>query len=299
MDGFSKTNHDSRMIVEIKTLELFQKKFAEYVKVKGRYKWQTELNDQACFIYWLNGTNTLYTASQQLSGCGKEALLLKCGSYIDEVFPVGNTEIEAVIIHFYPDLLKQVFPYHFPENLLQQRVPSMPLQPARDALLQQYIESLLLYFHHPALADQELLVLKLKELVLLLCKTQQRQTLSELFYYLFSPEEVSFKEVIEAQLFTNLSLTELAYLTHRSLASFKRDFQKYYQEPPARYLKKRKLEKAARLLRTTPMRISDVVSECGFTNVSHFIKLFRQEFNTAPAAYRLSQIDCTLSQTAN
>ena len=43
------------MILELKTFELEQKKFAEYIRVKAPFKWQVALSDVACFIYWLNG----------------------------------------------------------------------------------------------------------------------------------------------------------------------------------------------------------------------------------------------------
>jgi hypothetical protein len=97
------------MIVELKTFELQQKKFAEYIRVKAPFKWQAALSDVACFIYWLNGTNKLYIADRQIISSGKEALLLKCGAYIDEIFPAEEGEISAVIVHFYPDLLKNLF----------------------------------------------------------------------------------------------------------------------------------------------------------------------------------------------
>lgn len=284
------------MIIDRKIVELDHKKFAEYIKVKGRYKWQTDLQDVACFIYWLNGHNKLYTGNTQVVSSGKEALLLKCGAYIDELFPVAGEEIEAVIIHFYPEILKGLFQNDFPESLKNTPAPGgYTLKMLPSDLLEKYVDNLMLYLKHPEYADDALLHLKLKELVLLLCKTQQRQTVETMFRHLFHNSELSFHELIQANLYTNLSLKELAYLAHRSMASFKRDFQKYYQCTPSLYLKHKKLEKAAKLLATTDWRIIEIVTECGFMNVSHFTRLFHQKFNMTPSAYRMSQNAHSLS----
>lgn len=284
------------MIVELKTIELKQKKFAEYIKAKGRFKWQVDLTDFACFIYWLNGKNKLYVGNRQIESRGKDALLLKCGSYIDELFPTGEEEIEALIIHLYPDLLKNLFRNQIPEALINTHSSELlPIKLGPHNLLEKYVDNLLLYFKHPEITDDDLLSLKMRELVLLLCKTQQRNTLAQIFKHLFTPEQLSFHEVIEGQLYSGLSLKELAYLTHRSMASFKRDFQKYYQASPAHYIKNKRLEKASQLLIFTQLRITDIVFECGFTNVSHFTRLFHQKYKLSPSTFRMSQTANSLS----
>lgn len=284
------------MIVELKTIELKQKKFAEYIKAKGHFKWQVDLSDFACFIYWINGKNKLYVGNQQIESSGKDALLLKCGAYIDALFPVGDEEIEALIIHLYPDLLRNLFRNEIPGALIH--APSSKLYSfklGQHDLLEKYVDNLLLYFEHPEITDDDLLNLKMRELILLLSKTQQRQTLEQIFKHLFTPEQLSFHEVIEAQLYSGLSLKELAYLTHRSMASFKRDFHKYYKASPAHYIKNKRLEKAAQLLIFTQLRITDIVFECGFTNVSHFTRLFHQKYKLSPSIFRMSQTANSLS----
>jgi AraC-like DNA-binding protein len=287
------------MKAELKSLEINHKPFAKYIKVRGHYKWQTTLNDQACFIYWLNGENKLYTNNSEVVSGGKDALLLRCGSYIDEIFPGREEEVEAVIVHFYPDLLKKLFSSDIPEVLKNSKhsfkSSSFKVRLMYNELLEKYVESLLFYFKNPELADQDLLLLKLKELILLLSKTQQGRTLGQIFNYLFVPEELSFKEVIEAHLYSDLSLKELAYLTHRSLATFKRDFQKFYQDAPSHHIKTRKIEKAAQLLVSTNMRINNIFLECGFKNASHFTRLFTQKYKTSPSAFRLSYFAKSLS----
>jgi AraC family transcriptional regulator, exoenzyme S synthesis regulatory protein ExsA len=279
------------LILESKIIELQSRKFAEYIRVKTPYRWQTTLSDEACFIYWLNGKNRLYSANQQIITGGQDALLLRCGTYIDDVMPADANEAAAVIVHFWPQLLKTIFKNEFPSTIRNDgnipAVHSMNLK--QDEWLRKYVDSLLFYFENPELAHEELLLLKMKELILLLSKTQKRHTLSQVFHYLFTPAEFHFKQLIDANIYANLSLKELAALSRRSLSSFKRDFQKYYHTNPADYIRKRKLKKAVHLLETTNMRIKEIVIECGFNNLSHFTRLFRKEYQLPPSEFRLNQ----------
>ena len=64
--------------------------------------------------------------------------------------------------------------------------------------------------------------------------------------------------MIEANVFNNLSLDELALLHGVSLSSFKREFKKVYNQSPGRYFKSRKLERAAKLISSTNERIGEI-----------------------------------------
>jgi len=279
------------MVVDLKTFELHNKKFAEYVKIEGSDRLPGRMVDEACFIYWFNGERNLYDQNGKHQNKGKTALLMKCGAYITEL--VNDTQygpVEAVTIHFYPEILKKLFEHDLPESLLHptKEILPGPILVKQDELFDKYIESLMFYFENPALVDEDIMTLKLKELILLLNKTQKHKTLQQIFQYLFSPEEHSFKETIEAHLYSNLASEDLAHLTNRSLSTFKRDFRKYYGESPARFLKNRKLEKAASLLKKTELRISDIVRDCGFSSISHFTKSFSRKYGISPTNYRLA-----------
>lgn len=278
------------MVLEHKSIELEQKVFAEYIKVKGPYSWKTSLQNRACFIYWMNGENRLFCQTGEIHSSGKESLLLSCGNYIDDVFSREGEEIEAVVIHFYPDMLRRLFGDNIPQTILKQSPSPVPypVKLQQDAIFTRYVDGLLYYIRHPQLADQDLLTHKLKELFLLLQRSALRATLKELFLGLFCPEEITFKEVIAANLYSGLDLKDLAYLTNRSLASFKRDFNKYYGTSPSAFIREARLQKAATLLRGTGMRMGDISCECGFKNASHFSRVFHQRFRLSPSDFRMS-----------
>ena len=83
-----------------------------------------------------------------------------------------------------------------------------------------------------------------------------------------------------------LTINELSLLTYRSESTFKRDFRKYFNESPAKYIKRKRLEKASELLQNSTQSISEIAWACGFENITHFSTSFVQMFNKPPRSYR-------------
>lgn len=105
---------------------------------------------------------------------------------------------------------------------------------------------------------------------------------------LFQPIHVEFKSTIELNLYANLSIDELAKLCHLSVASFKRKFKLVYKDSPKKYICKRKIEKAAALLKANNMRVSDIAYDVGFDSLATFNRNFISILGKSPSEYRLS-----------
>ena len=54
----------------------------------------------------------------------------------------------------------------------------------------------------------------------------------------------------------------------------------------SQFLKEKRLEKAARLLKTGNLRISQVARRCGFDSENYFRQQFRQRFGMSPRQFR-------------
>ena len=106
---------------------------------------------------------------------------------------------------------------------------------------------------------------------------------------LFNPTTVVFKDVIEAHLYSALSVEDLASLTNNSLTSFKRKFYEIYATSPAHYVKNKRLDRAANLLKITDQSISDISFKCAFSDLAHFSNSFKLKYNLTPSDYRLDQ----------
>jgi len=97
----------------------------------------------------------------------------------------------------------------------------------------------------------------------------------------------SVAEIMEANFRFNLSLEEYAKLCHRSLSSFKREFQARFQESPGKWLLQKRLDYSAALLRNHPkMNVTEIAFESGFEDVSHFSRAFKAQYRFSPIVYR-------------
>lgn len=144
-----------------------------------------------------------------------------------------------------------------------------------------YCWSLSPYFNDPSQVNPGLLRLKVMELlynVMDCSKNIFRQMLQ-----LRQPVKTDIHRVVEENYTSPISLDELAYLSGRSLSSFKREFQDIYGEPPARWIREKRLSKAHEMLRSSNLSVADVAYSLGFENPTHFSRIFKQQYGYAPS----------------
>ena len=245
--------------------------------------------EEACFYYLVRGRGRTYAPHQVIDHAAQEGLALHCGNYFTECLPTGgNDSFEVIAVHLPPPVLEWVYGPDLGEWLTEtDRVePATYLRYPAEVLLRKYMDGLRFYFENPELVSEELQRLKFRELFLLLARTDEVGPLRSLLQRLFAPTDVDFRTVVETHLFEHLSLAELAHLAGRSLSSFKRDFARLFGEPPAAYLRRRRLERAAELLRATTDQVAHVAYDCGFRSQAHFARLFRATYGQSPTAYR-------------
>jgi AraC family transcriptional regulator len=78
----------------------------------------------------------------------------------------------------------------------------------------------------------------------------------------------------------------LARMASYSPWHFIRAFRAAYQETPHAYLVDQRLQRARRLLRTSPLAVAEVALASGFENRCAFSRLFRQRFGMTAGALR-------------
>src|SRR5690606_27117893 len=157
---------------------------------------------------------------------------------------------------------------------------------SRKNVIDHFVESLNFYFDNPEIAKEEILYLKIKELILLLLNTEAAGTVLELYSYLFTPQKASISEVIQSHLYSNISLDQMAFLAGQSLSTFKREFKKHFNDTPANYIRNERMKKAADLLTYSSLTINEISFQTGYEDSSYFSRLFYQKFNMLPSDYR-------------
>lgn len=288
------------MILAHETLSLYDKMLFEKAIIQAPFQKANPMTNEACFLYILEGENKTYSALEHTHIKVGESVLMKCGNFMSTLLPDKNAgTYEAIAIHFYPEILKKAYGNTLPSFLKRHTIKHSPSLVKLEAitLIQKYIESILFYFKNPSLVNEDLLLLKLKEIILLLLQTDNCDKIKEVLANLFTEQIFDFKEIIEAHLFSPISVSILAELTNSSLSSFKRKFKKIYNDSPNNYIKNRRLQKASNLLVVTELSISHIAYDCGFNDIAHFSKSFKQKFSVSPSHFRLNQKHKTLSQS--
>ncbi len=279
------------MVTDYKKIDLFGKTLIQKVILKSPFEFTFPVSDHACFLFSLEGEIQFQAEEEQFIVPGNYSLLLNCvstGKKINNTTSVSRSEL--VVISFHPDTLKKIYQRELP-LLLQKPKTNISNQSTEkinnDFLIKKYIEGLLFYFENPSLVNEEILILKLKEIILLLSQTQNAETIQVILSQLFSPAIYSFKQIIEANIFLQVGVEDLAQKTNLSVSSFKREFTKLYNDSPANYIKNQRLEKAAELLMVSDERITNIALDCGFNDLANFTKSFHDKYSLTPTNYRL------------
>ena len=85
---------------------------------------------------------------------------------------------------------------------------------------------------------------------------------------------------------SQISLHELADCFHLSEKYISRYFKEQFQLTLTQYLTHLRLSKARHLLITKTLPVTEIALQCGFANVSYFIRTFKEAYHQSPLRYR-------------
>ncbi len=279
------------MIVDHKTFDLYGKMVFEKAIIKAPFSVPNPMPDEACFLYIRKGVGQAYSEIDSYVLEENESILMKCGSYLNRMLENGKDGVfEAIAVHFYPEVLAKVYDDVLPA-FLKNSSGKLPDKPSAkvpvDDLFQKFFEGIFYYFSNPELVNDELVALKLKELLLLLDNTKESDKLHLILSSLFTPQAHEFKSVVHAHLFDNLTVDQLASIAGFSRSGFKRKFNEVFGSSPARYIRKRRLNYAAELLKSSShLTISEIAYKCSFSDLANFSNSFKKHFGCKPSEWK-------------
>jgi len=94
------------------------------------------------------------------------------------------------------------------------------------------------------------------------------------------------RDFVEANLGSDIGLADLAGQVGLSPHYFSLLFKRSFGVSPYRYVVARRIERARRRLAARTVPISEIALELGFSDQSHFCRVFRAFFGTTPKRYR-------------
>jgi AraC-like DNA-binding protein len=195
-------------------------------------------------------------------------------------FPAADGEFKSISIVIDQNTLRSVSEEH---NISKQKPYNgetlLSLTPT--PMLQNFVGSLEPYLHNSGEINAIITRLKVKEAVMILLETKPE--LRDLLFDFTEPGKIDLEAYMNKNYKFNVDVNRFAYLTGRSLATFKRDFERIFHTSPNRWLQHKRLNDAHYLIKEKGWRSSDVYLEVGFKDLSHFSFAFKKAYGIAPS----------------
>jgi len=195
-------------------------------------------------------------------------------------YPTSELPCKSITIIFTKDFLQKYYSTNpvIPHNSKPEKVMRFSKHPLLDSLF----NSVLPYYDLSSSLPKDLVDMKLLEAITILRKINSNA--DSILSDFAEPGKIDLVDFMNKNYAFNIPIDRFAYLTGRSLATFKRDFQKAFHTSPQRWLHQKRLEQAHFLIAEEKQKPSDVYLEVGFENLSHFSFAFKQLFGYNPSS---------------
>ncbi|WP_316804334.1 AraC family transcriptional regulator [Pedobacter nototheniae] len=193
-----------------------------------------------------------------------------------------NGEFEKVVIIFDEEFLKE---FQVKHRIVQSKVKVddtfIPMLKSKFIL--DFVQKLSAFYKDEGKIDEHFSNKSREELLLILLE-QQPELASVLFNFSMLGK-INLEEFMNRNYKFNVNLERFAYLTGRSLSSFKRDFKIIFNKTPNRWLIQKRLQEAHFLINNKKQKSSDIYLDLGFADLSHFSYAFKKEFGLNPTEF--------------
>lgn len=235
--------------------------------------------DQHMLVWFISGeTKIIQSANSHTFKTGDIFLIPRNQLATIINYPTHGKPHQTVVMHLTTERLKQFY-----ENVAvtETGISSVDvLSYSGHPLLQSCMASLIPYFDMDELPEQ-LASLKIAEAITILRSIDPK--IDGVLANFEAPGKIDLVTFMGKNFIFNIPLERFGYLTGRSLTTFKRDFKKYFNTTPQRWLTQKRLELAHYRIGQSQQKPIDVCYEVGFENLSHFSYAFKKQFGYAPS----------------
>ncbi len=235
-------------------------------------------------VLQVSGIFTMETASEHVSMHRGQMLLIHRNQLVELTkTPVDGEDYQTIVIVLKEEMLRKMAlegqitvgkKYSGPLNIL---IPE-------NEFLNSFFQSVIPYVHHSAERIADVLgELKVREAVQLLLHVMP--ALREFLFDFSEPHKIDLEGFMANNYHFNVPVDRFAQLTGRSLAGFKRDFQKTFDMSPRQWLQEKRLTEARHLIEKKNKKPSAIYLDLGFESLSHFSHSFKKKFGKAPTEW--------------
>jgi len=235
--------------------------------------------------FLMEGQKEVHFSNKSVSINTNQSLLIASGNFLMTEH-IGNTYFRCLLFFFPQERIENFFlKYSQPglEGKINEKAEPEPyFRLEKDDFVRHFINSLEDVCHLQNSVSQKILGLKFEEIVLYLAHKYNNEFLTYLKSLLVDERKLSFKTVIERNVYTNLNLEEIAFLCNMSLSTFKRQFVQVYQVSPGKWFQRMRLNKAREILNGNKVKPSEIYMDFGYDSLSNFSAAFKNEFGYSP-----------------
>jgi AraC-like DNA-binding protein len=231
------------------------------------------------FLYLAKGTMHGYDGNKNYTLKSGECCFVRKNHLARYNKQKQDGEFEKVVVIFDEAFLKK---YQEKHNVPLMNFSSKEafLAIRENDLIPNFLRSLSAYYNGEGKIKETFADVKREELLLILLQTNPE--LANVLFDFGIPEKIDLESFMNKNFRFNVAIQRFAYLTGRSLTSFKRDFEKTFNDTPSRWLIQKRLQEAYFLMDKKGHKASDVYIDVGFEDLSHFSFAFKKMFGFAP-----------------
>jgi AraC-like DNA-binding protein len=243
------------------------------------------LTESHFLIYVISGRKDFISSNKTYESKAGDALFLRSGVYTTRQY---FDEDNCVLLFFMNDDFIQNFMLEngsvIPANneTTQDQIFRLDV----DDVLKSLFHSVYNYLKMGTEIPKNLVEIKFKELLFSVVLNPKNMHLAKFFNSLNQTSKTSLDHVMTENFQHDLQLEEFARLSGRSLSAFKRDFKNFYNQPPGKWLRDKRLAYAKTLLLSSDLNVNQICYESGFKNSTHFNKAFKDKYRLPPKQFQ-------------
>ena len=251
-----------------------------------QYTWE-HISPEHIIVFIYSGELVLTFGRKSLTfEAGDTVLVPKNQLTRVEKGPVDGEPFKAVSILLPDEQLREFYVNKtiletWTENISKQR----PIKP--HPLLEGFFGTLLPYFDMQDELPEKLVAIKIQEVLTIIDTVDKRA--SSILGTFSEIGKIDLEKYMEEHFMYNLPLEKFAFLTGRSLTTFKSDFKKTFNNTPGKWLTEKRLDLAHHKLTAENQKTTDVYLSAGFENLSHFSFAFKKAFGYSPSSINGNQ----------
>lgn len=237
----------------------------------------------------ISGKKTMHFADKTITLSASEYHLMSAGNFVARLDLHEEEPFRAILIFFDNETLSDFLVAH--PDFVQVAKKKKPtevethLSFKNDEFIENYISSIKLLLKSGKAFSSRMQRLKFEELLLYILEKDASAILSLQSSTKTQLNTIELRKAVETNISKNLTIEELAFLCNLSVSSFKRRFAEIYECPPNRWILQRRMEIAAKLLKNSNQKPSEVFYKIGYENYPAFSKSFKKFYGVSPKEF--------------